>query len=183
MILPDMHRIEGVRIVLRLVVPEDAAYIHALRKDARFNTHLSVVGGDVTDQREWINQYKMREAIGSEYYYVIERRMDQRPCGVVRLYNITADSFTWGSWILDHNKPSKAALESAVLSFSAGLERLGAGKALLDVRVLNTHATAFYPRFGATEIGRDGDNIYFELTRANFLARLTAFRQIIEALE
>lgn len=183
MILPDMHRIEGVRIVLRLVVPEDAAYIHALRKDARFNTHLSVVGGDVTDQREWINQYKMREAIGSEYYYVIESRMDQRPCGVVRLYNITADSFTWGSWILDQTKPKKAALESAVLVYLLGFEGIGASRSIFDVRNDNLHTLDFHRRFGASEIRKDDSDTYFELTRANFLARLTAFRQIIEASE
>jgi RimJ/RimL family protein N-acetyltransferase len=178
-----LRRIDGVRLRLRLIETEDAGYIHGLRTDARYNSHLSAVTGTPADQRGWIEQYKHREAEGREYYYVIERRSDAQRCGTVRLYNIQHDRFTWGSWILDENKPAKAALESAVLSFGAGFDDQNVCKALIDVRHLNTHATAFYRRFGATETGRDADNIYFELTRDKFIAGREGFRQIIEAQE
>ena len=175
------ERIHGVRLVLRLIVPEDAGYIHNLRTDDRYNTHLSPVTGNVEDQRAWIEQYKRREAAGQEYYYVIERRDDARACGTVRLYDIRDDCFTWGSWILDEHKPTKAALESAVLSFGIGFDYLAAGKAFIDVRRLNTHATSFYRRFKAVETRRDDENIYFELTRAQFVAERANHQRIIEA--
>ena len=104
-------------------MPEDAAFIHGLRTDPAYNTHLSPVTGTVADQRAWITAYKTREAAGAELYYIIERR-DRVPCGAVRLYDITTDSFTWGSWILNADKPPKAALESALLSFSVGFVSL-----------------------------------------------------------
>ena len=78
----------GSRLRLRPVMPEDAAFIHGLRTDPAYNTHLSPVTGTVDDQRAWIEAYKVREAAGEEIYYVIERR-DGVPCGVVRLYDIT----------------------------------------------------------------------------------------------
>jgi len=62
-------RLEGVNLAFRLVVLDDAAYIHALRIDPAFNEHLSSTGGTVHDQRRWIEAYKAREAQGSEYYY------------------------------------------------------------------------------------------------------------------
>ena len=89
------------------------------------NVHLSKVTGTVGDQRRWIADYKAREAAGREFYYVIARS-DGTRCGLVRLYDIGPDRFTWGSWILDHNKPPKAALESAVRIYDIGFGRLAA---------------------------------------------------------
>lgn len=172
--------ITGPRLRLRPVVPDDAAFIHGLRTDPAYNAHLSPVSGTVADQRAWIVAYKAREAAGEEIYYIVARH-DGVPCGTVRLYGITADSFTWGSWILNADKPPRAAPESAVLSFSAGFERLGLARAEIDVRRDNRHAIAFYRRFGMTETGSDADNLYFELTRARFAALRAEHLQGLEA--
>ncbi|MAQ36046.1 GNAT family N-acetyltransferase [Thioclava sp. UBA3469] len=161
-------KVSGPRLRLRVVRPDDAEYIHGLRTDSAFNTHLSAVTGTVEDQRRWIEAYKLREAEGVEYYYVAERLDDGRRCGLVRLYDIEADHFTWGSWILDKNKPSKAALESAVLSFGIGFGELDKTVARIDVRHENSHATAFYRRLGMVETGCDMSNIYFDYTRERY---------------
>ena len=164
---PALSRIDGVQLSLRLVLPEDAAYIHGLRTDPTYNGHLSTVTGTVEDQRDWIESYKTREAYGSEYYFVIERK-DGLRCGVVRLYGIEDDQFTWGSWILDQNKPRKAALESAILSFGVGFDALELNMANVDVRVENTHAEAFYRRLGMTETHRTDQDIFFVYSREQF---------------
>lgn len=166
---PALARIAGPNLVLRLITPDDAAYVHGLRLDPAYNTHLSKVRGTVADQRVWIEAYKAREAAGQEVYYIITRH-DGTRCGTVRLYDITDDSFTWGSWILDHNKPPKAALESAVLSFGVGFEGLGAGSARIDVRCNNTRAEAFYRRLRMTETHRTEQDIFFTYPRARFMA-------------
>lgn len=82
-----LSRVDGVRLSLRLVLPDDAAYIYDLRMDPAYNSHLSAVTGAVQDQRGWIETYKTREAARTEYYFVIERT-DGVCCGVVRLYDI-----------------------------------------------------------------------------------------------
>ncbi|WP_116083531.1 GNAT family N-acetyltransferase [Tropicimonas sp. IMCC34011] len=178
----DATRIEGPNLALRLIQPDDAAYVHDLRINPAYNQHLSEVRGTAEDQRAWIEAYKAREAAGGEFYYIIERH-DGTRCGTVRLYNIEGDGFTWGSWILDENKPRKAALESAVLSFRIGFERLGLRCASIDVRTDNVHAEAFYRRFGMTESKRDACDIYFSLTSEIFRS-LTAQYQasLLEAL-
>lgn len=161
------QQVVGPNLRLRLVRPEDAAYIHNLRTDPHLNRHLSEVRGTVEDQRRWIEAYKDREAAGHEVYYVIERH-DGLSCGTVRLYGITADRFTWGSWILDQNKPPKAALESAVLSFGLGFGPFGRSIADVDVRRENRHAEAFYHRFGMTRTGADDLNVYFTYSSNRF---------------
>lgn len=171
--------ITGTRLRLRPVRPPDAAFIHGLRTDPVYNAHLSPVTGTVADQRAWITAYEAREAAGEEIYFIIER-LDGTSCGVVRLYDITSDSFTWGSWILNADKPPKAALESAVLSFSIGFEDLGRARADIDVRRENRKAIDFYRRFGMTETARDTENLYFELTRARFADLRPAFCKKLE---
>lgn len=178
---PAPERIEGWRLALRLVRPEDAEYIHALRVDPAYNSHLSRVTGTAADQRRWIEAYKLREAAGTEAYYVIERLSDGGRCGVVRLYEIEGDRFTWGSWILDAGKPPKAALESAVLSFGIGFDRLGLAEGVLDVRRENTHAQAFYRRFGMRQTGADDTNLYFAFSREDFASRRRALVDILKA--
>jgi RimJ/RimL family protein N-acetyltransferase len=178
--MPIVNKIMGRAIALRLVQPQDAGYIHSLRINPNYNQHLSTVSGTVEDQQNWIIAYKLREAKGLEFYFVIDR-LDGIPCGVVRLYDICAETFTWGSWILDHNKPPKAALESAILSFGFGFGQLKLATAMFDVRQENKHATAFYRRFGATEVGQDSLNLYFELTKKRFLSNLSAHQAAISA--
>ena len=167
--MSSIARVEGPNLTLRLIEPDDAAYVHGLRTNPSYNSHLSKVAGTVDDQRQWIEDYKAREAARQELYYVIERK-DGTRCGLVRLYDIEADSFTWGSWMLDENKPRKAALESAVLSFGVGFELLQRDLAKVDVRVDNFHATAFYRRLGMTETHRTEQDIFFSYPRAQFAA-------------
>jgi hypothetical protein len=101
-------RVVGPNLILRLIKPDDAAYVNGLRSNPTYNTHLSTVTGTVDDQRTWIEDYKSPEAQGQEFYHVIERK-DGTRCGLVRLYDIEAESFTWGSWILDEKKTRRAA--------------------------------------------------------------------------
>ena len=165
--LSSIARVEGPNLILRLIKPEDAAYVHSLRNNPAYNTHLSKVTGTIDDQRTWIEDYKSREAQEQEFYYVIERK-DGTRCGLVRLYDIEATSFIWGSWILDENKTRKAALESAILSFGIGFDALGVQLANVDVRVANEHAAAFYRRLGMVETHRTDQDIFFNYTREQF---------------
>lgn len=174
-----LTRVEGPTLTLRLIAPKDADYVHALRTNPAYNSHMSQVHGSVADQRRWIEDYKSREAALGELYYVIARK-DGTRCGLVRLYNIDAESFTWGSWILDHNKTRKAALESAVLSFGVGFNGLGRSQADVAVRVGNLHAQAFYQRFGMTEIRRDPAEVFYTYPRSRFDADQARYLECLE---
>jgi len=171
--------VEGPNLRLRPARPGDAAYIHALRVSPTYNRHLSPVTGTVDDQRAWIERYQAREAAGQEIYYIIERRDTGEPCGTVRLYDIEADRFTWGSWILDETKPPKAALESTVLIYEVGFEGLRCARAVFDVRRDNSRTLAFHRRFGAQETGADELNIYFIYPRTLFDANRDRYLTIL----
>jgi RimJ/RimL family protein N-acetyltransferase len=174
--------IEGPNLIIRLIRPDDAEYLYSLRTDPAYNSHLSPITGTANDQRRWIEDYKQRETERREFYYVIERR-DGLRCGVVRLYNVGSESFTWGSWILDANKPRKAALESAVLSFGVGFDLLDLPTAFVDVRVANDRARAFYTRLRMTELSRDQCHISFVYSRERFRADRASYEGILNDKE
>jgi RimJ/RimL family protein N-acetyltransferase len=168
--MKKMSPISGSTLTLRLIDFADAAYIHRLRGDPALNRHLSPVQGTVADQERWIAAYKTREAAGGEFYYVIERRDNGEACGLVRLYNIADGAFTWGSWMLDSNKPPKAAFESAYLVYVIAFEQLGIAGARFDVRKENRNTLAFHRRFGAAQTHADDRDVFFVYTAEKFAA-------------
>lgn len=175
----ELADLKGPNLSLRLIRPEDAAFVHGLRTDPTYNRHLSETQGTAEDQSRWIEDYRKREAAGREYYFIVERH-DGLRCGTVRLYDIFADHFTWGSWILNDDKPRRAALESAVLSFSFGFRELRCDLAHIDVRVQNTHAANFYRRLGMTETHRTEQDIFFVYTRDRFEADEAGYRAVLK---
>lgn len=164
---------------MRLVQPEDAGYIYALRTDPTYNTYLSPVSGGIEAQAAWIKRYKQDEAADTQYYCMIERQ-DGQACGLVRLYDIQSQAFTWGSWILDANKPTKAALESAYLIYDIAFNHLSLDRAVFEVMRENAHTQAFHRRFGARETGMDDTNVYFEYAAAQFQKDQPRFIDILK---
>lgn len=177
-ILKD-NRILGEKIAFRLISPNDADYVFGLRTNPLLNRHLSEVSGTAEDQRRWIGTYQEREAAGREYYFIIELRSG-RPCGTVRLYHIEADHFTWGSWILDENKPRKAALDSAMLVYTIAFDHLGLREARFDVRKENENTIAFHRRFGATETHQSMHDVFFVYPRSRFEVDRTRFLAVLK---
>lgn len=178
----ELELIKGPNLTLRLIQPKDAAFVYGLRTNPLYNQNLSAVRGTVDDQRKWIEAYKDREAERSEFYYVIERK-DGAPCGVVRLYDIDANSFTWGSWILDANKPPKAALESAVLIYEIAFDLLELDSARFDVRRDNENTLAFHRRFGAIETHQTQADIFFTYSRSRYQSDRDGYIALLHAGE
>lgn len=58
-------------ITLTLAVVDDAEFILSLRQNEKLNRHVSPVPPSLNCQKEWIMNYKKREAIRSEFYFII----------------------------------------------------------------------------------------------------------------
>lgn len=175
----NLEPIEGPNLRLRLIRPEDAVYLYGLRTDPALNQHLSRVDGTIRDQERWIDIYKEREGRREEFYFIIERS-DGLPCGVVRIYDFSETSFTWGSWILDKNKPRKAALESAYLVYETAFNSLNYSEARFSVRSENIKTLEFHRRFGATETHADAQDVFFVYPREQFVADQLDYLKILK---
>jgi RimJ/RimL family protein N-acetyltransferase len=173
-----MAPINGKNINLRLVNISDAEFILSLRLDARYNTFLSTVTSDLDAQRKWIEEYKREEKEKRQFYFIIETK-NSTPCGTVRVYDLRIDSFCWGSWILNQNKPRNAALESAFLIYEFGFNHLGYKKSHFDVMKGNKGVIKFHTKMGAVKISEDEINEYFEISEE---AVLKAKRDLVEKI-
>jgi RimJ/RimL family protein N-acetyltransferase len=165
-------------IQFRPITVSDAEFVLSLRLDSRYNTFLSEVGADLDAQKKWISSYKKDEALGSQYYFIIER-LDGVPCGTVRLYDFCGDSFCWGSWILNENKTQYAAIESAFLVYEFGFQELGFKRCHFDVMKDNQQVISFHEKLGAVKTGEDEHNFYFEIDPKVILIKKQKYKRIL----
>lgn len=154
----------------RFAKPEDADFIYSLRVDERLNEFISKVQGGVEVQRRWLQEYKLRETLEQEYYFIIMRNDNDQPVGTLRLYGITDDKqFCWGSWVLNENKTRTSALESAFLLYKFAFEVKGLSKSYFQVDKNNIRVISFHEKLGATFLFEDDINFNFEYTYEAFI--------------
>lgn len=149
---------------LRFVEPEDAEFICGLRSDPALNRHISASSPSVEDQRRWIEQYKVREEAGHEFYFVVNHQT--RDYGVVRMYDFRGNSFSWGSWIMLPSRPKGLVTYSAVMVYEIGFDLLGFEQSHFDVRKGNQRVIDFHLRSGAVPVREDGQDQHFIFPRA-----------------
>lgn len=164
----------------RLVEPDDAGFIYDLRANPVLNRHLNDSPSDVGSQREWIEHYKEREALGGEFYFVIVS--DKKDVGVVRMYEFdnSVRSFCWGSWIIRPPRPFGLAAFSAAMIYEIGFDILGFAQSRFDVRKGNTNVIAFHARSGARAVREDDRNVYFNFTRDDYKKFIQGNKRRIE---
>lgn len=155
-------------IRLRLIEEKDASFVLSLRLNSAYNQFLSAVTPDIDAQLSWIKNYKKDEAVGTQYYFIIEK-IDGTPCGTVRLYDFKGDSFCWGSWILNENKTRYSALESAFLVYKFAFDILKFKKSHFDVRKGNDKVISFHEKMGAIKTGENELDYFFEITKSAVL--------------
>lgn len=148
----------GKTLVFRDVNVNDAGFILSLRTDESKSRFLSAVSADLSAQQAWLEGYANSK---NQAYFIIEHQNE--PIGTVRLYDAQQDSFCWGSWILKDSRPSHAALESALMVYSYGIEHLGFKSSHFTVHKGNQRVWVFHERFGAKRVSESADEYRYSL--------------------
>lgn len=147
-------------IVLTLADVSDAEFILSLRQNEGLNRFVSQVSSDLTKQQDWLRNYKKRESVRSEFYFII-RDLEMNPLGTVRVYDFQSGSFCWGSWMVSPESPRKTAIESALCVYEFAFYQLGFKQSHFDVRNKNEKVIKFHKRMGAKEINSDDLDTFF----------------------
>jgi RimJ/RimL family protein N-acetyltransferase len=147
------------KVSLLSATPQHAGFILGLRLNEALNQHLSSTSSSLAEQEAWLAAYQEREALGQEFYFIIQA--DGHPQGTVRLYKITQDSFTWGSWMLQPNAPFYCGLSSALMVYEFAFHSLHKTSCQFDVRKANTKVIQLHLKLGATPTHEDEENVYF----------------------
>jgi RimJ/RimL family protein N-acetyltransferase len=137
--------ISGAAFRLRPIADADAALVIALRNDPELGRYLHRGSNKVEDQLAWFAEYYKR---AGDYYFVLERKDNAAPEGVIAVYDVSADgrSAEWGRWIL---KPqSLAAVESAWLIYRVAFELLGLDEVYCRTVADNAKVVSFHDSCG-----------------------------------
>lgn len=151
-------RVVGKTLTFRDASVDDAKFILSLRTDENKSRYLSAVSADLNAQQAWLKDYTNSQ---NQAYFIIEHQ--DEPIGTIRLYDAQEDSFCWGSWILKDDRPSQAAMESALMVYSYAVDDLGFQAAHFDVRKGNDRVWKFHERFGAQRISETGLDYFYTL--------------------
>ncbi|MDD7986889.1 GNAT family N-acetyltransferase [Lentisphaera marina] len=150
-------------VKLRLIVESDAQFILELRLNDSLNRYLSEVDDNLNRQIEWIKNYKIREALKKEFYFIIENNRNEL-IGSVRLYDFLENSFSWGSWILNNKKSPTSAIESALLVYQFGFNNLSFQKSHFEVMKANKNVISFHEKWGAHRTGENEEYFFYEIS-------------------
>jgi len=159
--------LKGKNINMRTVDVNDAEFIYNMRSDTKRTKYLSPITGTIETQKTWIKAYKEKELNKEEFYFIIESKQKES-YGLIRLYDIKGDSFSWGSWLIKESAPTSTAIESALLLYQFAFDTLKFTKSHFDVRKENHRVLSFHKRFGATISTEDEHNFYFSFTKESY---------------
>lgn len=120
--LPSDFTYEKYGIKFRFVNEDDAAFIIKLRTDPRLTRYIHDTDSDVDKQKDWIRNYKIREADGKEYYFVVSNQYI--PVGLIRIYNIHDKVFTIGSIVMEKDAPIHCVLAATIMAKEIAFEIL-----------------------------------------------------------
>lgn len=118
----------------RFVQEEDAEFILRLRTNEKLSRFVHSTPNDLGLQCDYIRGYMQREQEGKDYYFIFFYEYD--PVGVARIYNVTEESFTFGSWLFKEGLPFWVSCAGAIIAREFAFETLGKSK---EVEADGTH--------------------------------------------
>ena len=150
---------------VRLVEEADAEFILSLRTNPRLSKHIHTTSPDIEQQKQWIRDYKLREEKGLDYYFIFS--ISNQPQGLARIYDITEDTFTQGSWIFSPDAALGASILGNIISSEIGFDFLEKKIEYSDARRdNNTHR--YVKSFSPEIIKTDELNIYYKILTEGF---------------
>lgn len=154
----------------RLVELEDAAFIVGLRSNEKLSRFLSTTSPEVADQQKWISQYKIREGLSMEFYFITLDENGNK-IGLSRIYNMLpeASSFEIGSWLYHPDAPMRAPILGDLAIRDYGFEVLNFQNCHFEVRKENLSVVRYHRNFSPELTGEDDLNYYFRLSYENYL--------------
>lgn|SRR5574344_217253 len=148
---------------VRLVNENDAEFILSLRTDPILTKYLHETENNLTKQLEWIRAYKKREEVGLDYYFIYS--YENHNIGVNRIYNITNNTATAGSWVCKKGLDIEQVVPSLLILRNIIFDVLEKEKDLFQVSKGNNHVLKLHKMMGATIIMENEEEYLLELKK------------------
>lgn len=176
--LPSDYSIEKYGLKARFVVEDDAKFIVKLRTDETLSKYIHSTDNNIEKQKDWIRNYKVRESLGQEYYFIFY--CNDIPVGLERIYNMTEDSFTHGSFVFSPDSPIGSSVKADILTREVGFSILNKKTNLFAVSKGNNGVIAYHQRFTPVLLSEDEESFYYSLSKENFEKYKTIYMKIFK---
>lgn len=160
--LPPDFSMKKYGIEVRLVNEEDTPFILSLRADKWLTRFIHPTDNDENKQRQWIRDYKIREAEGKDYYFIYSK--EGIPFGLNRIYNIDGFSCTSGSWLCKPGSPVNLSVPIAIINRDIMFDMLGLKEDNFDVRKGNLKVQKFHLMTGSVKTGETELDFLYQAT-------------------
>lgn len=161
-------KIQKYNITLTTVTEEDAAIIIDFRTDVKRRRFISATDNDITRQREWIRDYKLRENEGKEYYFIAEDQSDVK-FATYRVYDMRDGICEIGSWVSAPQYPNaNNSVKVDIIIKEFVFETLGYSVLKFSVFRENTTVIKYHKLFEPEIAEETENNIIFHLSKENF---------------
>jgi len=152
----------------RLVEPEDAEFIVSLRNDTKLSRYINETSSKIEDQLKWIEEYKIREKNGKDFYIICLSEDTKEKLGLNRIYKIEDSYCEFGSWLYKANTGKLSSIFGDLFCKSIIFEDFNINKCLLEVRKKNKSVLRYTKSFNPVIIGENDLSYYFDLDYKNF---------------
>lgn len=169
----------GLRV--RLVTEEDASFIVKLRSDATLSKYIHKTEDNIEKQINWIKEYKEREFLGKEYYFVFSS-LDNVKLGLERIYNIKDDNCSHGSLVFDKEAPLGAAILADIITREILFDFLDLRLNYFEVSKGNTGVINYHLKYSPILLKEDEESYYYSLSRENFEVNKNKFLKIFKTI-
>lgn len=160
--LPSDFSMKKYGIEVRLVKEDDTTFILKLRTDKNQSKFLNHTDNDERKQRQWIRDYKIREAEGKDYYFIYSK--DGVPFGLNRIYNINDNTCTGGSWVCMPGTPVNSSIPTSLLLRDIMFDILDLKEDNFEVRKGNLKVQKFHLMTGSVKTGETELDFLYQAT-------------------
>lgn len=181
--LGSNYILEKYGLTMRFVNESDAQFILDLRTDEKLSRYLHSTSPNIEMQKNWIKEYKKRECIGVDYYFIFLK--DNVKQGVNRIYNIHDDVFTTGSWIFAPYASFESSILASIMTREIAFDTLGLvfEDAFDGCHVDNKQVLKFNKLMGLQNgshfIDEKGEYIKQSLTKEDFIKNKTKLLKLL----
>lgn len=146
----------------RLVELEDAEFILSLRNNERLSRYINETSHKLKDQINWLNEYKLREEKGTDFYIICMSTDNKIRYGLNRIYDIELDEFEMGSWLYAQDCPKNIAILGHLFCNSMAFENLNLKLCKTSTRKENKTVLRYVNSFYPTQVTEDDLNYHFK---------------------
>ena len=161
-----MKEISGKCVRLQLIEDEDIEFIVDLRNNHKHRTNLDSIILTYDGQKVWMKEYKKREKLKQDFYFLIKDLITDEKIGLIRVYDIQEDSsFEQGSLILKEGLNPKYILEVFILIYKFAFDELRLNTGRLRVKTKNKVGNRFHESYGAKLYLENQEIKYYNLKK------------------